>query len=221
VQENQLDMPETTPRLLIADDHAMLRDGLRRSLTSKGFTVIGEAANGQEAVDHALELQPDVVLMDVTMPVLGGIEATKRLTEKDPSAKVIVLTMHADASLIEAARVAGAFGYLVKDCSIEDISAAIVKTLTGEKTFMTPAAAEDVEASAQKEAGKGIITQRETEVLQMIADGRNTSEAAKELFVSVKTVKNHLASAYAKLDAHDRTQAVLRAARLGLIKLDQ
>jgi DNA-binding NarL/FixJ family response regulator len=214
-------MPESIARLLIADDHAMLRDGLRRSLTSQGFTVIGEAANGQEAMERALELQPDVVLMDVTMPVLDGIQATKRLLEKDPAAKVIVLTMHADASLIEDARAAGAYGYLVKDCSIEDITAAIRNTLVGERTFMTPAAANEVEASAQKESAKGIITQREAEVLQMIADGRNTSEAAKELFVSVKTVKNHLASAYGKLDAHDRTQAVLRAARLGLIKLDQ
>jgi DNA-binding NarL/FixJ family response regulator len=129
--------------------------------------------------------------------------------------------MHADASLIEDAKAAGAMGYLVKDCSIEDIAAAISAALAGETSFMTPAAAGEVEATAEKEAAKGIITQREAEVLQMIADGRNTSEAAKELYVSVKTVKNHLASAYAKLDAHDRTQAVLRAARLGLIKLDK
>jgi two-component system, NarL family, response regulator DegU len=208
-------------RLLIADDHAMLRDGLRRSLTSHAFEVIAEAANGQEAVDRALEHKPDVVLMDVTMPVLGGIEATKRLVEKNPDAKVLMLTMHADASLIEDARNAGAFGYLVKDCSIDDISAAITSALNGEKTFLEPAEAEAVEANAEKDSAKGIITAREAEVLQMIADGRNTSEAAKELYVSVKTVKNHLASAYAKLDAHDRTPAVLRAARLGLIKLDQ
>lgn len=208
-------------RLLIADDHAMLRDGLRRSLTSHGFAVIEEAANGQEAVDRALESRPDVVLMDVTMPVLDGIQATKRLVEKDPTARVLVLTMHADASLIQDARNAGATGYLVKDCSIDDIAAAITAAMNGEQTFLEPAAAVAVEANAEKESAKGIITQREAEVLQMIADGHNTSEAAKELFVSVKTIKNHLASAYAKLDAHDRTQAVLRAARLGLIKLDQ
>lgn len=208
-------------RLLIADDHAMLRDGLRRSLTSHGFIVLDEVGNGQDAIDRALQLKPDVVLMDVTMPVLDGIQATKRLVEKDPTAKVIVLTMHADASLIEDAKNAGAMGYLVKDCSIDDIATAVNAAVEGIKSFMEPAAAIEVEANAGKEAAKGIITQREAEVLQMIADGRNTSEAAKELFVSVKTVKNHLASAYGKLDAHDRTQAVLRAARLGLIQLDK
>jgi DNA-binding NarL/FixJ family response regulator len=211
-------MSEQT-RLLIADDHAMLRDGLRRSLTSHGFVIIGEAANGQEAVDRALDLKPDVVLMDVTMPVLDGIQATKRLVEKNPAARVLVLTMHADASLIKDARDAGATGYLVKDCSIDDISAAITAAMNNEQTFLETTSI--APSPPEKESGKGIITQREAEVLQMIADGRNTSEAAKELFVSVKTVKNHLASAYAKLDAHDRTQAVLRAARLGLIKLDQ
>jgi two-component system response regulator DegU len=211
-------MSDNPIRLLIVDDHAMLRDGLHRSLTSQGFIVIGEAANGQEAVERALELRPDLVLMDVTMPVLDGIQATKRLVEKNPDAKVIVLTMHADATLIDDARTAGAMGYLVKDCSIDDIAAAISAALAGTKTFTEPV--EESPPVGDKETGKGIITQREAEVLQMIADGRNTSEAAKELFVSVKTVKNHLASAYAKLDAHDRTQAVLRAARLGLIKLD-
>lgn len=209
-------MSEHPIRLLIADDHAMLRDGLRRSLTSHGFLVSGEAANGQEAVDLALAGSPDVVLMDVTMPVLDGIKATKKLKEQRPNAKVLVLTMHADASLIADAKAAGAMGYLVKDCSIEDISTAIKSAINGIETFTAtlPPAPEPGEKSK-------IITAREAEVLQMIAGGRNTTEAARELFVSVKTVKNHLASAYAKLDAHDRTQAVLKAARLGLIDLDK
>jgi DNA-binding NarL/FixJ family response regulator len=209
-------MSEHVIRLLIADDHAMLRDGLRRSLTSQGFEVIEEAANGQEAVERALESKPDVVLMDLTMPVLDGIKATQKLVERQPDAKVLVLTMHADATLIAGARAAGAMGYLVKDCRIEDIASAVTAAMNGQQTFTEPAPVEEPVPDKENR----IITAREAEVLQMIADGRNTSEAAKELYVSVKTVKNHLASAYAKLDAHDRTQAVLKAARLGLIKLD-
>lgn len=229
-EEIHLNMPNTiqnpqapatastqTARLLIADDHAMLRDGLRRSLSSQGFEIIAEAANGQEAVEQALTTQPDVVLMDVTMPVLDGIKATKKLTSEKPGTRVIVLTMHADASLIESAKIAGAIGYLVKDCSIEDITSAINAALKGIQTFAEPTPAQEPKSNDRENR---IITAREAEVLQMIAAGRSTSEAAKELYVSVKTVKNHLASAYAKLDAHDRTQAVLKAARLGLINLD-
>jgi DNA-binding NarL/FixJ family response regulator len=131
--------------------------------------------------------------------------------------------MHADANLIKDAADAGAMGYLVKDCSTDDIVAAIAAAKEGNRTFPDPgaAAASNRAAASPTENGRPVITAREAEVLQMIADGHSTTEAARALYVSVKTVKNHLASAYAKLDAHDRTQAVLRAARLGLVDLDR
>ena len=199
-------------RILLADDHTMLREGLRRSLSEQGFEIVAEAADGIQALELAERHRPDVVLMDVTMPVLGGLEATKRLTERMPDARVVMLTMHVDPALAAEAREAGATGYLVKDCSTGDIVSAIERAIRGEATF--PA---EVDKSAP--AVPKLITGREAEVLQLIAEGRSTTEAAALLFVSVKTVKNHLGSVYTKLDAHDRTQAVLRAARLNLIKL--
>jgi DNA-binding NarL/FixJ family response regulator len=193
----------------------MLREGLHRSLSAVGFDITGEASDGRAALELIDRTRPDVVLMDVTMPVLDGIQATKAVTERWPDTKVVVLTMHADPKLASEAIDAGAMGYLVKDCTTDDIVAAIDAALRGERTFPSAESA----ALDEPATPKPVITHREKEVLQLIADGRSTTEAAKLLYVSIKTVKNHLASAYGKLDAHDRTQAVLRAARLGLITL--
>lgn len=210
-------MPEDGPiRVLLADDHALLREGLRRSLVSEGYDVIAEAGDGQQAIQLAEQHQPDVVLMDVTMPVLGGIEAARRLTSNGVSTKIVMLTMHADPQLIREAQDAGASGYLMKDCTTRDIVETIKATLSGETRFPTVNQPDVASGPSDRQ----VITAREAEVLQLIADGKSTVEAAAELYVSVKTVKNHLASAYSKLDAHDRTQAVLRAARLGLITLN-
>lgn len=197
-------------RVLLVDDHTMLREGLRRSLVGRGYDVVGEAADGAAAVGIAAEITPDVVLMDVTMPVLDGLEATRRIIAANPDARVIILTMHVDGALARQAEQAGAFGYLVKDCSADDIVEAVESALAGIKSFP---------ASNSADSGAS-LTQREIEVLQLIADGRSTTAAAQELYVSIKTVKNHLGSAYAKLDAHDRTQAVLKAARMGLVRLN-
>jgi len=210
---------EAKVRVLLADDHTMLREGLRRSLVNLGYDVVGEAADGSQAVAMYESLEPDVVLMDVTMPVLDGIAATRRITDAHPAAKIVVLTMHADARLVADATTAGAHGYLVKDCTTDDIVAAVERARSGGKTFPEPAAPPAPDGNATSTGERPVITAREAEVLQLIADGKSTSRAAEELYVSVKTVKNHLASAYMKLDAHDRTQAVLRAARLGLITL--
>lgn len=210
---------DAVTRILLADDHAMLREGLRRSLTHEGYEIVAEAADGQEALDLASRHRPDLVLMDVTMPVLDGLEATRRLHEILPDIRVVVLTMHAEPKLARDAIQAGAMGYLVKDCTTSDIVEAIERAIRGEQTFPN-AASEAIELHAT-DGNRPLITQREAEVLQLIADGKSTTEAAQHLYVSVKTVKNHLASAYTKLDAHDRTQAVLRAARLGLITLQE
>ncbi|MEW6152671.1 MAG: response regulator transcription factor [Actinomycetota bacterium] len=208
------------PRLLLADDHRMLRDGLRRSMADSGMDVVGEASNGEEAVRMARDLRPDVVLMDVTMPVLDGIEATRLIRAQLPSTQVVILTMHGDADLMTRALQAGAAGYVVKDCSTEEVVAA-VQLACGEGGLSQDLAGSMlVEARRLNSREASLISAREEEVLQLVADGLSLPEVAAQLFISLKTVKNHLASIYQKLDARDRTQAVVRAVRLGIIRLD-
>jgi len=203
----------------------MLRDGLRRSLEEHGFEVVGEADDGQEGVRMAVDLHPDVVLMDVSMPVLDGVEATRQLRLLAPASQVVMLTMHADGDVMARAIQAGAIGYLVKDCSTEDVVAAVRLAASGE-SILSPELATSMLSEVKKELRRGppgespAISAREEEVLQLIADGLSLPEVAAQLYISVKTVKNHLASIYAKLDARDRTQAVLRAVRMGIIRLN-
>ena len=207
-------------RLLVADDHRMLRDGLKRSLLDSGIDVVGEASNGAEAVRLATQLRPDVVLMDVTMPVLDGIEATRLIRSQSDRTQVVMLTMHGDADLMTRALQAGAAGYLVKDCSTEDVVSAI--QLAGGEGGVSRELASSMLAEVRRH-GKDhepLLSAREEEVLQQVADGLSLPEVAAQLYISVKTVKNHLASIYQKLDARDRTQAVLRAVRMGIVRLD-
>jgi two-component system, NarL family, response regulator DegU len=213
-----------TIRLLLADDHRMLREGLRRTLEEEGLEVVGEAADGEEALRLAAKLRPDVVLMDVTMPVLDGVEATRQLHEHLPEIPVVILTMHADREVLARAIRAGAAGYLVKDCSTDEVVRTVRLAASGE-TALPPELAASMLAEAQRvdtpaEELEPIISRREEEVLQLVADGLSTSEVAAKLYISIKTVKNHLASIYEKLDSRDRTQAVLRAVRMGIIRLD-
>jgi DNA-binding NarL/FixJ family response regulator len=214
-----------TIRLLLADDHPMLRDGLRRSLTDEGFEVVGEANNGNEAIELADQLRPDVILMDVTMPELNGVDATRRIHATHPDMRIVMLTMHADREVLEAAIDAGAAGYLVKDCSIDEI-AQTVRQACDDDTALSPAIAASMldevrrlEPHVAEDAPERIVTKREEEVLQLIADGCSTGEVADRLYISHKTVKNHLASIYQKLNARDRTQAVLQAVRMGIVRL--
>jgi two-component system response regulator DegU len=220
----ETDGAAATVRLLIADDHRMLREGLMHSLADEGLSVIGEAADGDEAIERALELRPDVVLMDVTMPERDGIEATQEIRRRDPEIKIIMLTMHADADVLAAAVKAGASGYLLKDCSIEEIVHAIRTTAAGD-TLMSSNVASSMLVELRRldetdTTEERVISQREEEVLQLIADGCSTPEVAERLYISQKTVKNHLASIYQKLEARDRTQAVLQAVRMGIVNLD-
>ncbi|MDE0805198.1 MAG: response regulator transcription factor [Acidimicrobiales bacterium] len=209
-----------TIRLLLADDHRMLRETMKRSMIDEGFDVIAEAADGLEAVTLTLEHRPDVVLMDVTMPEFDGVEATRRIHEADESIRIIMLTMHADEDVITAAIRAGAVGYLVKDCTFEEVAATVRAAVSGD-TDVSANVAATMLAEAKDLAGgdDAVISRREIEVLQHIADGCSTPEVAEKLFISQKTVKNHLASIYAKLDARDRTQAVLQAVRMGIVRL--
>jgi DNA-binding NarL/FixJ family response regulator len=210
---------------MLADDHRMLREGLRRSMTDQGFEVVGEARDGDEAIRLAEELHPEVILMDVTMPEVDGVEATRLIKQELPDIRVVMLTMHADQEVLAEAMRVGASGYLVKDCSTEEIANAI-RDVAGGKTALSPQLAasmlEEVRKLEQPAANEEdrIVTKREEEVLQLIANGFSTTEVAEKLFISQKTVKNHLASIYQKLDARDRTQAVLQAVRMGIVHLD-
>ncbi|HMJ76232.1 MAG TPA: response regulator transcription factor [Iamia sp.] len=207
-------------RLLLADDHPMLRDGLRRSLTEEGFDVVGEASDGFEAIDMAGELHPQVVLMDVTMPNCDGVEATRRIRATLPDVRVVMLTMHADKDVLQRALEAGASGYLVKDCSLDEIADAV--RMAADDAALSPSLASSMLAEVRRldtHESERVVTKREEEVLQLIADGCSTGEVAERLYISQKTVKNHLASIYQKLDARDRTQAVLQAVRMGIIHL--
>jgi DNA-binding NarL/FixJ family response regulator len=210
-----------TVRLLLADDHRILREGLRRSLEAQGFEVAGEAGDGGEAVEMAMELRPDVVLMDITMPVLDGVEATRRIRERLPDVRVVMLTMHADDDTIAQAIRVGADGYLVKDCSTDEITETLHLVASGRTAVSQEVAVSMLREvrSSRPVAPEEIVSAREEEVLQLIADGCSSVEVAERLFISQKTVKNHLASIYHKLGARDRTQAVLRAVRMGIVSL--
>ncbi|MBV9951283.1 MAG: response regulator transcription factor [Acidimicrobiia bacterium] len=214
-----------TIRLVLADDHRMLREGLRRSMADEGFDVVGEAGDGEEAVRLCNDVRPDVVLMDVTMPDVDGVQATARIRSENPDVRVVMLTMHADDSVIASAIRAGASGYLVKDCSTDEIAEA-VRLAADDDAALSPGLAASMLDEVRKlepvngNDGDRAVTKREEEVLQLIADGCSTSEVAQQLYISQKTVKNHLASIYQKLDARDRTQAVLRAVRMGIVRLD-
>ena len=208
---------------MLADDHRMLREGLRRSMTEEGFDVVGEASDGLEAVKLSEELSPDVILMDVTMPELDGVEAARRIHLAQPDVRVVMLTMHADSDVVASAIRAGASGYLVKDCSTEEIASAVRLAVSGDSALSPQLASSMLHELRKLDApvtdDERVITRREEEVLQLIADGCSTPEVAAKLFISQKTVKNHLASIYQKLDARDRTQAVVQAVRMGIIHL--
>jgi DNA-binding NarL/FixJ family response regulator len=210
---------DETVRLLLADDHTMLRESLRRTMEAEGLTVVGEAGDGEEAARRAAELQPDVVLMDVSMPVLDGVEATRLITEQTPGVAVVMLTMHADADVVARAIRAGAVGYLVKDCTTEQLVTTIRQAATGETALSTELAASMLQEMREPAPAESVLSKREEEVLQLIAEGSSTTEVAAQLYISVKTVKNHLASIYEKLDARDRTQAVLQAVKMGIVRL--
>ncbi len=213
-------------RVLLVDDHTLVRDGLRRGLSAESdIEICGEAGDGDAAVTTATNVEPDVVLMDISMPVCDGVEATRRLRRTDPELPVVMLTMHSDSATLTSAIRAGASGYLLKDARIEEVADAIRMAARGD-TALTPGLANSMLEEFRKlargeERSPGpVLTKREEEVLQSIADGMSTQEVGEALFISVKTVKNHLASIYDKLDASDRTQAVVQAVKLGIITLD-
>jgi DNA-binding NarL/FixJ family response regulator len=210
-----------TIRLLLADDHTMVRQSMRRAMEAEGFEIVGEAADGAAAVRLSRELAPHVVLMDVSMPVLDGVEATRQVRSVGADApQVVMLTMHVDADVLRKAIQAGAVGYLTKDCSIDEVVDAVRMAATGGGAVSADLASALLAEATRPVDGQPLISAREIEVLQLIAEGASPPEVAEKLFISVKTVKNHLSSIYEKLDARDRVQAVLRGLRMGIIRLD-
>lgn len=206
-------------RVLLADDHQILRDGIRRGLEAAGVTVVGEADNGEEAVVMATSLRPDIVLMDISMPVLDGVAATERITDEVPETKVVVLTMHDDPERTRAALQAGAVAYLTKGTSFEDVLETLQRVRAGEEVLSPRLAAMMLETADAEPDPHGILSDRQRQILQMIADGLSTKQAARELGITQKTVHNHLNATYRRLDTQSLTHAVLSAVRLGIIDL--
>ncbi len=209
-------------RILLADDHQILREGVRRAFESAGEEVVGEAENGEEAVALVEELSPDVVLMDLSMPVLDGAAATRRITERFPDTKVVVLTMHDDVAKTQEALRAGAVGFLTKGSSFADVHRTVSAAGEG-LTALTPELASSmlaVTGGAESTDEEEILSSRQIEILQLIADGMTTKQTARELGIAQKTVHNHLNAIYRRLDTQSLTHAVLSAVRLGIIELN-
>lgn len=230
-------------RLLLADDHRMVREGLKRGLVDHGFDIIGEAADGDEAVRLAKDLGPDLALLAVNLPSLPGPDVCRQIKSALPRVRVVMLATHAESESFAHSMQAGANGYLVKANALSELATALRLCASGE-TVIAPQMKSVMLSEAQRHreraqhgnggpsggggalvgahrlASRSQITKREEEVLQLIANGCSTPEVASQLYISQKTVKNHLASIYQKLDARDRTQAVLTAVRLGIITLN-
>jgi DNA-binding NarL/FixJ family response regulator len=211
--------PEAT-RVLIADDNAEFRGGLRGLLDAQpDIEVVGEAATGRDALDDAARLQPDIVLMDLQMPDLNGIEATRRLVSASPHVGVLVITMFDDDDSVFAAMRAGARGYLLKGARKAETLRAIHAVADGEAIF-SPAIARRLMGffAEMQPAAHALpeLTDREREVLVMITQGRRNTEIADALYISLKTVRNHVSNILSKLQVADRTQAAIRAREAGL-----
>ena len=211
-------------RILLADDHTLVREGLRKIIEAQpGWEVVGEAADGRQAVSQALELKPDLVVLDLAMPQLSGIDATQQIVRRLPSTRVLVLSMHADEVYVTRALKAGAHGYLLKDSAGTDLLRAIT-ALTQHKSFFSPAVSRVMlDDYVRQLAERGItdrydtLSEREREVFQLFAEGRVNKEIAEILHLSPSTIETHRARIMEKLDVHSAVEIVLYAVRKGVI----
>ncbi|MDH4143656.1 MAG: response regulator transcription factor [Acidimicrobiia bacterium] len=207
-----------TLRILLADDHTVLREGIRRGFEAAGCEVVGEAGDGLTAVQLTLDLRPDVVVMDITMPILDGIGATRRIHLEDPDVRIVVLTMHDDPEQTRRALDAGAVGFLSKGSSFAEVLETVQAAAAGE-TELSPDLARSVLAASRHNEADALLSERQVEILQLIADGASTKQVARQLGITQKTVHNHLNAVYRRLDTQSLTHAVLSAVRLGIIDL--
>jgi DNA-binding NarL/FixJ family response regulator len=211
-------------RVLVVDDHDLFRTGLRNLLEEQGVNVVGEAENGESAIRLTSDLAPDVVIMDLNMPGVGGVETTRRLSSLAPLSRVVVLTISVDDDDVMNAVMAGACGYLLKDSSIQELIAGIRAASEGESLISPQIAAKvlqrlraqskDVDAA---ETIRAELSDRELQVLKLIANGKDNAQIARELFISPKTVKNHISNILMKLQIDNRIQAAVYAVRSGIV----
>ena len=210
-------------KVLVVDDHAILRDGIRALLgLHDDIEIVGEASEGKEAIEKARELAPDVIVMDIAMPGMDGLEATRRIRKKSPEVKVLVLTQHDNREYILSAIKAGAAGYVPKRALGSDLVSAIRTVYKGD-SFLYPSAAAaliDSYLHQAEEEPYDRLTAREREILKLIAEGHTSREIAGILFISLKTVLGHRTKIMEKLDLHNRTELIKYAMRKGLIKMD-
>lgn len=218
--------------ILLVDDHILLRQAVKRALVDAGFNVIAEAGDGEEGVNLVNDLKPEIVILDITMPIMDGLTALKIIKKSKPDTKVIMLTMHGESSVVSQAISLGASAFITKDSPMSEVielvtrvsngqimSSEIAQSLLNNSKHLQGSNVKESNISICVDVDTDLLTKREVEILQLIADGRATNEIADDLFISAKTVKNHLASIYEKLEARDRTQAVLRGIKSGIIEI--
>jgi DNA-binding NarL/FixJ family response regulator len=216
----------TTITILVVDDHPVVRDGVRAALRDSDIEVVGEATTGEDAVELAVALRPRVVLMDLGLPGISGVEATRRILAADPGIAVLAFTMHSDDESVFSALRAGALGYLVKGADKAELERGVRSVASGEAVFLRPGVARRVLAffaAAQAPAARapaGLrplpqLTDREREILDLMAAGWGNQVIARKLFLAPKTVRNHVSNVIGKLQAADRGEAVVRARELG------
>lgn len=206
--------------VVIADDHRAIREGFRSAFEDAGIAVLDDVGDGFLLIDAVVRLKPDIVITDVSMPRCDGVEATKRILQLVPDAKVIALTMYDDVETVQSALNAGACAFLSKDSSFAEVLATVRRVAEGSTVLSPNVATEVLRFLRDKESRRDdILSIRQVEVLQAVADGLNTVQIARKFDLSAKTVNNHLAAIYRRLDTQNLTQAILRAVRLGIIDI--